>query len=68
MMRVKSAIYCYVFGGLILIGAVSTAATLIDDHSVSYFDKCAKKIDKSFDFCLVKMFSHSKMKETMRNS
>lgn len=56
MMRVKSAIYCYVFGGLILIGAVTTA-TLIDDHSVSYFDINVQKIDKSFSFCLVKMFS-----------
>lgn len=32
-MRNKSVIYCYVFGGLILIGAVTTE-TLIEDHSV----------------------------------
>lgn len=41
----KSVIICF---GLILIGAVTTA-TLIEDHSVRYFDKCATKmINHSF--------------------
>lgn len=66
-MRNKSVIYCYVFGGLILIGAVTTA-TLIEDHSVRYFDESAKKkIDKSFIIFWLRIYG-SKMKVKNRNS
>lgn len=37
-MKCISVIYCYVFGGLIVIGASS--AKLIDDHTVSSLKLC----------------------------
>lgn len=40
-MRNRSLIFCFVFGGWIVIGAVATEP-FSEDHSVRSFDECAK--------------------------
>lgn len=53
-MKNKSVIYCYVLGGLLMIGGAIATTTFIEDHSVRLFNWIAEKWRIILFFFLVK--------------